>query len=202
MDLVSQAFNSEVGVDNDPIAFQGGYVWFDVLGITPSRERSLDEVKDQVEARWRDDQVASRLKTKANELVAKLEQGGKIADEAAAAGAKVESSADFKRDVAVPGLPPAAIAAVFRTAKDGVGQAAGGAGNAQIVFRVTDVTVPPVDFGSDDIKTLKQTLQRNLTDEQIGEYVTRLESDIGTSINQEAFAQVTGASGGTNDSNN
>ena len=33
---------------SDP--FNGGYVWYDVLGITPSRERSLDEVKDQVEA--------------------------------------------------------------------------------------------------------------------------------------------------------
>jgi peptidyl-prolyl cis-trans isomerase D len=202
LDLVSQAFNSDVGVDNDPIAFQGGYVWYDVLGITPSRERSLDEVKDQVEARWRDEQIASRLKTKANELVAKLEQGGKMSDEAALAGVKLESSAEFKRDGAVPGLPPAAIAAAFRTAKDGIGQAAGGAGNAQIVFRVTGVTVPPIDFGSDDIKTLKQTLLRNLTDEQIGEYVMRLETDIGVSINQEAFAQVTGAGNGTSDTNN
>ena len=57
LDVVSQAFNSDVGVDNDPISFNGGYVWYDVLGITPSRERTLDEVKDQVEARWRDDQI-------------------------------------------------------------------------------------------------------------------------------------------------
>ena len=57
LDVVSQAFNSDVGVDNDPIQFNGGYVWYDVLGITPSRERTLDEVKDQVEARWRDDQI-------------------------------------------------------------------------------------------------------------------------------------------------
>src|SRR5271170_1674901 len=65
LDVVSQAFNSDVGVDNDPIAFKGGYVWYDVIGITPSRERSLDEVKDQVEAKWRDDQIAVRLRTKA-----------------------------------------------------------------------------------------------------------------------------------------
>ena len=62
LDVVSQAFTSDVGVDNDPIPFNGGYVWYDVLGITPSRERSLDEVKDQVEARWRDDQITSRLR--------------------------------------------------------------------------------------------------------------------------------------------
>jgi len=32
-----------------------------------------------------------------------------------------------------------------------------------------------------------------LTDEQVGQYVTKLESDIGTTINEAAFAQVTGA---------
>ena len=56
--MVSQAFNSDVGVDNDPISFNGGYVWYDVVGITPSRERTLDEVKDQVEVKWRDEQIA------------------------------------------------------------------------------------------------------------------------------------------------
>jgi len=35
LDVVSQAFNSDVGVDNEPIQFGGGYVWYDVLGITP-----------------------------------------------------------------------------------------------------------------------------------------------------------------------
>ena len=191
LDVVSQAFNSDVGVDNDPIPFNGGYVWYDVLGITPSRERSLDEVKDQVEARWREDQIASRLRTKATEMVQKLDQGGKLADEAAAAGLKVETASAFKRDAVVPGVPAGVIAAAFRTAKDGAGQAAG-AGD-WVVFRVTDVTVPPLDLGSEEMKKVTQTLQRGLTDEQIAEYVTKLESDIGTTINESAFAQVTGA---------
>ncbi|MEA2796275.1 MAG: peptidyl-prolyl cis-trans isomerase [Bradyrhizobium sp.] len=193
LDVVSQAFTTDVGVDNDPIQFNGGYVWYDVLGITPSRERSLEEVKDQVEARWRDDQIASRLRTKATEMVQKLEHGGKLADEAAAAGSKVETANEFRRDASLPGVPPGAITAAFRTAKDGVGQTAGAGGGEWIVFRVTDVNVPPVDLASDDMKKLKETLERGLTDEQVAQYVTKLETDIGTSINQAAFAQVTGA---------
>ena len=122
LDVVSQAFNSNMGVDNDPIQFNGGYVWFDVLGITPSRERNLDEVKGQVEARWREDQIASRLRTKATDMVQKLEQGGKLADEAASVGSKVETAAGFRRDASVPGVPAGAITAAFRTAKDGVGK--------------------------------------------------------------------------------
>src|SRR6195256_520992 len=125
LDVVSQAFTSDVGVDNDPIQFNGGFVWYDVLGITPSRERTLDEVKDQVEARWRDDQVTSRLRTKATEMAQKLDQGGNLADVAAGAGLKVETAAGFRRDAALPGLPDSAVAATFRTAKDGAGQAAG-----------------------------------------------------------------------------
>ncbi|HEX9472366.1 MAG TPA: SurA N-terminal domain-containing protein [Bradyrhizobium sp.] len=193
LDVVSQAFNSDVGVDNDPISFNGGYVWYDVLGITPSRERNLDEVKDQVEAKWRDDQIANRLKTKATEMVQKLDQGGKLADEAAASGLKVETASGLKRDASPPGLPTSVVSTAFRSAKDGVGQTAGSAAGEWIVFRVTDITVPPVDLASDGMKKLKETLERGLTDEQVAQYVTRLESDIGTSINQAAFAQVTGA---------
>jgi peptidyl-prolyl cis-trans isomerase D len=193
LDVVSQAFNSDVGVDNDPISFAGGYVWYDVLGITPSRERNLDEVKDQVEARWRDDQIAGRLKTKATEIVQKLEHGGSLADEAAAVGSKVETASGFRRDASLPGVPGSVITAAFRTAKDGVGQTSGAGSSEWIVFRVTDVSVPPVDLASDDMKKLKETLERGLTDEQVAQYVTKLESNIGTTINQAAFAQVTGA---------
>jgi peptidyl-prolyl cis-trans isomerase D len=193
LDVVSQAFNSDVGVDNDPISFKSGYVWYDVLGITPSRERNLDEVKDQVETKWRDDQISARLRTKATEMVQKLEQGGKLADEATAAGLKVETAAAFKRDASPTGVPSATIAAAFRTAKDGVGQTPGSGGSEWIVFRVTDITVPPVDLSADDMKRLKETLERAMTDEQVAQYVTRLEKDIGTSINEAAFAQVTGA---------
>jgi peptidyl-prolyl cis-trans isomerase D len=43
------------------------------------------------------------------------------------------------------------------------------------------------------MKKLKDTVLRGLTDEQLAEYITRLESEIGTNVNQAAFAQVTGA---------
>ena len=46
-----------------------------MTGVTPSRERTLEEVKDQVEARFRDDEVAKRLLAKANDIVGKLKAG-------------------------------------------------------------------------------------------------------------------------------
>ena len=65
-EVINAAFASDVGVDNDPITADGGYIWYDVAGITPARERTLDEVKSQVEQRVREDAIASRLQTKAS----------------------------------------------------------------------------------------------------------------------------------------
>ncbi len=193
LDVVSQAFNSDIGVDSEPIQFAGGYVWYDVLGITPSRERPLDEVRSQVEAKWREDQISNKLRAKATEMVQKIEQGGTFAEVAAAVGSKVETAAGFRRDASLSAVPSAVITAAFRTPKDGVGQTPGVGGSEWIVFRVTDVTVPQVDVASEELKKLKETLQRGMNDEQIAQYITKIESIIGTSINQAAFAQVTGA---------
>ncbi|MDZ4367978.1 MAG: peptidylprolyl isomerase, partial [Afipia sp.] len=55
VDITAPAFASSIGVENEPLQYNGGELWFDVLGVTPSRDRTLDEVKDQVEARWRDE---------------------------------------------------------------------------------------------------------------------------------------------------
>ena len=127
-------------------------------------------------------------------MVQKLEQGGKLDEEAANIGSKVETAAKFKREDSPPGVPSGLIAAAFRTAKDGASQTPGAGGTEWLVFRVTDVTVPPVDFNSDDMKKLREQLARGLSDEQVALYVAKLEKDIGTSINEAAFAQVTGAS--------
>jgi peptidyl-prolyl cis-trans isomerase D len=192
LDLANAAFNSDVGVDNDPLNYQNGNVWFDVVGVTPSHERPLEEVKAQVEARWRAEQVTSRLRTLAAETLRKLGTDGKLAD-AAPSGVKVETAAGLKREAASSAGVPATVGeAAFRTPKDGFGQTQGG-GAEWFVFRVTDVTMPPVDMASAEVKKLRDTLITRMNDEQIGQYVAWLEKDIGTKINNEAFAQATGA---------
>lgn len=196
-DVVTAAFASNVNVENDPQQYSGGYLWFEVLDVIPSRERNLDEVKDQVEARWKDDQISTRLRDKAKDLLTKLEGGAKLADEATAAGVKVETAAAIKRGATVENVPAAVVEAVFKTAKDGYGQAQG-SGTETIIYRVTDITVPPLDVASEDSKKLKDALKQTLGDERIGQYISKLEKDVGVTINQAAFAIATGAASQTN----
>jgi len=193
-DVVSAAFATDVGVDNDPIEADGGYVWYDVAAITPARDRTLDEVKDQVQERWHNDQVASRLKTKAADMLDKLESGTPLDTLAAADGLKVETANDLQREKATAAISAKMIDAVFHTAKDAYGTAEGDQPTQWIVYKVTDVKTPALDPNAPEAKSLNQTLQRQLSDDMFGQYVAWLESYLGTSVNQAGLAQALGNS--------
>ena len=88
-------------------------------------------------------------------------------------------------------LVAAVLAAIFDTPKDAAGRAEAQPPD-QIVFRVTKVNIPALDAASPDAKKIADTLRSSMTDAMLGEYLSRIESDVGTSINQEAAAQALG----------
>ncbi len=195
-DLLAQAFNTEPGVETDPIRTpDGGYIWYEVAGITPSRERTLDEVREQVTQKWRDAQIAERVKAKADDLVAKIKAGASLADLAAAEGAKVENAAGLQRGGGADAVPPDVVAAVFRTPKDAAGAAAGKEPTERIVFRVTGIAVPPLDMEAAETKQLVTTLDNALANDLLVEYTAKVEQEIGTTINQDALRRIAGGTG-------
>jgi peptidyl-prolyl cis-trans isomerase D len=198
--LLPAAFNTDVGVERDPLQFQDGYIWYDVTGISPSRERSLDEVKDLVETRWRDREIATRLDTKATEMLDKLKAGATMAEVAAANHLKVETLTGLRRGEAAGPLSAAGVDAVFHTAKDAAGRSEAAQPAEQVLFRVTDIVVPALDMTSDEAKRALETLNRSLSEDILAEYIARLESEIGVTINQSALNQV--VSGGAGDGAN
>ena len=198
IDIVTPAFAAEPGSDNDPLPInrgpgESGYVWFDVLGVTPSRERTLDEAKDRVLARWREDEIGKRLRAKADEMVEQSRKGAKLADLAQAAGVKVDTVQGFKRGATVPGMSAAGVEAIFTAAKGDAGQADGAQAGHRTVYVVKDIIEPTIDMASSQTKELRDNIERTQADEQIAQFVSRLEKDLGTSVNATAMAQATGA---------
>jgi peptidyl-prolyl cis-trans isomerase D len=190
-DAIAAGFGSDVGVDNDPLQLpNGGYLWFDVTGITPARERALDEVKDQVEARWRDDEIAKRLQARTDDMVGKLKAGTTLAQLATESGLKVVTAPDLQRGKPGGFAPAKLVDAAFKTPKGVPASAEGDQVTARFVFRVTDV----VDAAPDPIasKAITTSLQNAYTDDIVGAYVTRLENDFGVTLNQQALTQVFG----------
>jgi peptidyl-prolyl cis-trans isomerase D len=192
--LLSAAFSTDVGVEADPLQLPGGgFVWYDVAAVTPSRERALSEVKDKVETQWRDDQTAQRLAAKGAELVEKLKSEAPFADVASSVGATVQTIGGLKRGKPSGPVAAKAIDAVFRTPKGASGSAEGASSTERIVFRVTDITEPKFDAASADGKRQIEVLRRSLTEDIIGLYITRLENELGTSINEDALRRATGS---------
>jgi peptidyl-prolyl cis-trans isomerase D len=188
--LVSGAFTADIGTDNDPLQVDGGYVWYEVSGITPERDRTLDEVKDQVEARWREDEVANRLRTKAATFLDKVKGGTALAEAAAADNLKVETRAEIKRASSAPPLTERTLDAIFRTAKDAVGSAQAEQPGEQLVFRVTGVVEPTTDLASEESKRLRGALNNAMAGDVQAEYLQLLEREIGVTINERALRQV------------
>jgi peptidyl-prolyl cis-trans isomerase D len=199
VDLAAQAFGSEVGVDNEPVRVSdGGYVWFDVVGVKPSRERPLEEVRDKVEERWRADEVSARLKAKADELVGKLNSGTPINEVGAAENLPVKTTFGVKRTGNTQTVSQQVADAVFATPKDSAGTAPGADADERVVFRVTDISVPGFNVLSNDGKQIDDSLRRSLAEDLVSQYVQRLQTDLGATINQNALRQV---SGGVTDQN-
>jgi peptidyl-prolyl cis-trans isomerase D len=188
--LITSAFAADVGTDNDPLQVDGGYVWFEVSGITPERDRKLDEVKDQVEASWREAETAKRLQAKATAFLDKVKGGTPLADAAAADGLKVENRAGIKRASTTPPLSEASIDAIFRAAKDAAGSAAADQPGEQLVFRVTEVVPPMTDLASDEAKRLRDALNNAISGDVENEYLALLQREIGMTLNERALRQV------------
>jgi peptidyl-prolyl cis-trans isomerase D len=192
--LFNGIFSADLGVENDPIQLAGGngYVWFEAVSSTPSRERPLDEVKDRVIERWRSDQIAARLKDKAKEAIEKLKTAS-VSDVATEFGSKPQFIAGLKRNRSQGDFPADALDAVFQTGKDQPGTTEG-ANSQWIVFRVTGITVPQIDMASADAKRIQTTLVNAYSEDILAQYIARLQTELGATINEAALAQVIGGS--------
>ena len=192
-DVINAAFTTDVGVDTDALQLPGGgFLWYDVTGITRSRDRPLDEVKDLVAARWRDDEAATRLQKKADDMVAKLKAGATLTDIAKEIGFTVGSTAGIQRGKPTPQTPPKLIDAVLKTPKGAAAATEGESQTQRFVFRVIDAVDPTLDEASPETKQMSSTLQNSYADDIIGEYIGKLEADYGVKINQQALGQVVG----------
>jgi len=187
--LLAEAFKTEEGVDPLPLDLDGGgYVWFEIDGITPARDRTVDEVKDRVVADWTAEQQRLALAKKAEEVTRQISGGMKIADAAASLKIAVETKNDLKRGANDAVLGPAAVSAAFGGPDGFVTNAAGGDG--QIILQVTNVSDAPstdvLDNSADQVKRLAGAAG----DEILDQLVNELQAEYGVTFNRTLANQL------------
>ena len=189
--LLKAAFASDVGADNDVLSSrEGGFIWFEIASIDPARERRFDEVKDEVSATWKDDEIAKRLTDKATEMVATIKGGKSIEDLAKEAGFEMQRD-DKVRRIEVSALPQGAVARVFGLPVGEIASAAG-EGQSRIVFHILDSVVPAMEADSDVMKGMAEQLRTAMTEDVISQYLAALQSQTKVEINEAAVRAATG----------
>jgi peptidyl-prolyl cis-trans isomerase D len=187
--LLPEAFDSAVGVEADPVEVNNGegYIWYEVVEVTPSRERSFEEVRELVETRWRNEQIAKRLAERAEAIRSKLDAGETF--QTAAPNLKVETREKIQRGTDAAGLSERTLASIFETpaGRAGVGPAEEGVG--RIVFKVTGIDVPTT--AATQSRRLAE-LDLGVQDDILVQYVLHLQEQLGVRVNETALRSVTG----------
>ncbi len=118
--IAEAAFAGAVGIEPEATDLgDGGYAWVDVLAITPEKQKSFEEVKDEVKANALEADRRKEITALAAKLVERLGKGETMEALAAETGAKVEKTAAITRNTSPPGLPQNAVQQAFALPKGG-----------------------------------------------------------------------------------
>src|SRR5262249_20892674 len=154
----------------------------------------LDEIKGEVEARWRDDEIMTRLTAKAQEISDKInKEGAKLADLAAADKLTVEHTKLIKRNDSPAGFPVNAMTVLFNARKGSAVSAEGNDAVERIVMVLTDITVPPFDPNSPDAKKLADAVRDSMVNDLYAQFMRRVENDLAVTYDDAALAQALGS---------
>ena len=183
--LLQEVFKADVGTDTLAVNIgRDGSAWFDVEEIIPARDRTLDEVRDEVAADWTAEQQRAALAAKAKELKERIEKGAKLADIASELGLVVETKTGLTRGTNDASLSPAAVIAAFGGPNGHVANAPGIGGDGQVLMQVTAVEEKAPADALDNDSSQIDAIARASGDDILDQMVSTLQTAYGVSINQ------------------
>ena len=189
-DLLSDAFESEVGIENSAINIgSNGFVFYEVDEITPRRERPLDEVREKAVADWKAEQVQERLQAKAAELEKRLKDGATLDALATELALEKQTKRGLKRESDDTDFGKAGVAVIFGVAEGGVGIVPSPTGDAQLVFKVTEVFEPAGADADAVPEDARNSFASGFADDLLDELVAKLQSQYSVTVNRNAIEQ-------------
>ena len=191
--LVNAVFSSDVGVDNEAVALRsGGYIWFDVTGITQPRDRTFDEAKDKVIKAWREDDLAKRMQAKADELVQTVKAGKSLQVLATELGLEIKEASGLKRAAQSEALSQQAVSAAFSVPVNETTSALGNNPDERIILHVENASLADSATALADAGRIADQMRRSLSDDYANAYVLRTQQDLGVTINESVRALALG----------
>jgi peptidyl-prolyl cis-trans isomerase D len=191
-EVLQATFSSDVGVENDAISLDNGYVWYEVREVVPAALKPLDQVKDQARAAVIAGKVRAASEEKAKKLVERARAGTSLDDLAKETSAQVQTAQGLKRTEAGDSFGRAAIQALFAVKDDGFAYAVENDGKGARVMQSVPVLLPAFDASSPDVKSIADKLKPQVADAMLTSYLAALQNEVGVKINDTLWQQVAG----------
>lgn len=191
-DVLKATFASDVGVENDAISLDNGYVWYEVREVVPAALKPFDQVKDQARAAVIAQKVEAASLDKAKKFAERARAGSKLDDLAAEAKSKVMTAQGLKRTEQGESFDGAAVKALFAVPDTGFAYAPEPDGKAARVMQSVPVLLPAFDASSPDAKSIAEKLKPQISSDMLDAYLTTLQSQSGVQINEALWQKVSG----------
>ncbi|EAU40106.1 peptidyl-prolyl cis-trans isomerase D [Fulvimarina pelagi HTCC2506] len=176
-DLLEEAFQTEPGFDNIPITTEdNGYLFFDVTDIQPARDRTLDEVRQQVVDDWTRDETLRLVEERAAALAEEARGGKSLENIAEENGLEVASAVGITRQSGAGEIGAQASQAAFASGQGSVAAAKGRGELEQVVLKIDEVAPPAAPLDNVNRTQIGQ-VQTGLTNDLVQSYVTRVQGE-------------------------
>jgi len=191
-DVLKATFSSDVGVENDAISLDNGYVWYEVREVIPAALKPFDQVKDQAKAAVIAQKVKALSEEKAKKFVERARTGAKLEDLAAEAKAEIQTAQGLRRTETGASFEAAAVAALFAVPDNGFAYALEQDGKGARVMQSVPVLLPAFDANSPDAKSIAGKLEPQIASSMLDAYLAALQQQSGVTVNEALWRNVSG----------
>lgn len=184
-EILKAAFKLEEGEESDAteLADKSGYYFVSVTEITPAALIPFERVAAEVEAKWRAEEIRTRIAKMVDKIRAEVDKG-KSLQEAAAPINRAPVSQTVTRRSAGELFSEALIEQIFAAAKGETVSGPAAAGDAQLVIRIDEVGFDVAKVSPEDVSLFARYVGQQIHQELADAYAAAVRDDAGVRLNE------------------
>ena len=146
-------------------------------------------MKAKVVADWKEAESEKRLAAKAADVEKRLKDGAPLDTLATELKLEKQTKRGLKREADDADFGRAGVAAIFGVAEGGTGLVAAPTGDAQIVFKVTEVFEPAGADANSIPEDAQKSFASGMADDLLDQLVAKLQGEYDVTVNRAAIEQ-------------
>ncbi|MGE0053632.1 MAG: SurA N-terminal domain-containing protein [Hyphomicrobium sp.] len=192
--IMAEVFSPDTGLDQEGIDLPDNtFAWVNTISTAPPKQKTFDEVKDEVKARYMSNERTRLISELASKLVERVDNGEPLSAIEAAAGNTVQKTDPVTRTTIPQGLSQSAVAQAFALQKGKAGSAETADRQSRVVLQVEDIT-PASAPSKEDLDKLAKEISPELSNQVLTEYTEALKKQLGATVNEAELQRVLGTS--------